>query len=859
MKKTVSIIIALIVTTVPFSVAFADRTQSTWLIDPGNTYTFLANPLNVLISGINKYLNFGTFSGTTGYGFRDNGGVMEFKNSGGSWTGVGTGGSGTNFFTQSGTTISQNTGSIVSVGSITATSTTANNIISGPIQVKAAISNHIPSDFPTTDYNLFDMSTDGQVFLNAGNDSLIGSETFMTLSDDCPTNHLGGCWSVVSDDDTASISVNINQLGMTNISGIANTTLTLGSSNNDQVNPITIIADSSKGMVAGSPVGREFDIKSEENDAGGKGGDLRLFGGTTQTAGQKMGNVLIGTSTTPFFLGIATDTPGTMLSMGSTSANFINFDVYATSTMSKGANLLSGCWAIKGVCGGGGSGTLTAVTGTYPIASSGGTTPNITFIGLSTSTAAVVGNIPYFSGANTFANIATSSETCSAPLSCTTYNVIGTGGGAITLGTVGVANGGTGQTAFGQGWLNSNGSTITSSTSPTVNYITATSTTQTSNFQFLSIASSSPMGTFKFTVGSDFNMASGTGMYTNGSASIRDFPQSQTFYAGGAGPTGLGGAVPLGDIAIGANSFISAIGGANNSMCLGASSCRNVTTGSTLMAIGVSALGRATTDSQSTAIGSSAMSNEAGGADDIGIGFNSLSWNQSSGSGALNGDIAIGSYAGFSLNNTNSNYNVFIGLQSGFALTNSQHDVFLGTLAGYSDGTVNTLITGNNMSCIGYECQVTASNSGVLGGLGVNQQLWGIGTSSPYATFSIQSNSSTGDAFVIATSTGNAIAGVDNDGHRFTSGPAPIISSCGTGTGTVVGDDQSGTITTATAATACTMTFAKAYQKAPTCTVTDNSLVGFADISSVSVSAVTFGISSALTGGNLYYSCGYHR
>lgn len=142
---------------------------------------------------------------------------------------------------------------------------------------------------------------------------------------------------------------------------------------------------------------------------------------------------------------------------------------------------------------------------------------------------------------------------------------------------------------------------------------------------------------------------------------------------------------------------------------------------------------------------------------------------------------------------------------------------------------------------------------------GTAKPLVGVGTTSPYAALSVQSNQSTGDAFVVATSTKNTIGGYDNDGHRFTSGPAPAISSCGTGTGTVVGDDQSGTVTTATAATACTVTFAKAYQAAPTCNVTDDSLVGFADVSSVSTSAITFGISSALTGGHLYYSCQYHR
>lgn len=135
----------------------------------------------------------------------------------------------------------------------------------------------------------------------------------------------------------------------------------------------------------------------------------------------------------------------------------------------------------------------------------------------------------------------------------------------------------------------------------------------------------------------------------------------------------------------------------------------------------------------------------------------------------------------------------------------------------------------------------------------------GIGTTSPYANLSIQSGASTGDAFVIATSTKAMIGGYDNDGHQFTGGPAPVISTCGTGTGTVVGDDQTGVITTATAATACTATFAKAYQAAPICIVTDDSLVGFASVSSVSTSAVTFGISSALTGGKLYYQCIYHK
>lgn len=165
-----------------------------------------------------------------------------------------------------------------------------------------------------------------------------------------------------------------------------------------------------------------------------------------------------------------------------------------------------------------------------------------------------------------------------------------------------------------------------------------------------------------------------------------------------------------------------------------------------------------------------------------------------------------------------------------------------------------TTIAGNATSS-NPAAQLYATGQGLI----VNYGNSGFGTTSPYATVSIQSGASTGDAFAVSTTTNTLIGGYDNDGHRFSGGGAPVISSCGTGTGTVVGDDQSGTITTATAATACTATFAKAYRATPVCTVTDNSLVGFADISSVSTTAVTFGISSALTGGLLFYQCTYHK
>lgn len=49
---------------------------------------------DLLLRGVDRYLNFGQDSGETGYGIRDNGGVLQFKNSAGVWTNFGAGGGG---------------------------------------------------------------------------------------------------------------------------------------------------------------------------------------------------------------------------------------------------------------------------------------------------------------------------------------------------------------------------------------------------------------------------------------------------------------------------------------------------------------------------------------------------------------------------------------------------------------------------------------------------------------------------------------------------------------------------------------------------------------------------------------------
>ena len=65
---------------------------------------------NAILSGNNRYLNFGFVSGSTGYGFRDNAGTLQVKNSAGSWTNIPT--SGTTQWTTTGSDIYYTTGNV---------------------------------------------------------------------------------------------------------------------------------------------------------------------------------------------------------------------------------------------------------------------------------------------------------------------------------------------------------------------------------------------------------------------------------------------------------------------------------------------------------------------------------------------------------------------------------------------------------------------------------------------------------------------------------------------------------------------------------------------------------------------------
>ncbi|MEN9649260.1 MAG: hypothetical protein RL094_227 [Candidatus Parcubacteria bacterium] len=105
---------------------------------------------DALLEGASRYLNFGTSSatGTSGYGFRDNAGTMEFKNLGGSWAAVGSGGGGSgNAAFTIGNGFIYNATSTDSVGIGTSTPLAKLNILSTTEQLRLSYSSAVSSKF----------------------------------------------------------------------------------------------------------------------------------------------------------------------------------------------------------------------------------------------------------------------------------------------------------------------------------------------------------------------------------------------------------------------------------------------------------------------------------------------------------------------------------------------------------------------------------------------------------------------------------------------------------------------------------------------------------------------------------------
>lgn len=66
------------------------RTEGFWEKRQGSSFIqTIKNVAGILLKGSDRYINFGTLTGASGYGFRDNNGVLEYRNASGNWTVMG--------------------------------------------------------------------------------------------------------------------------------------------------------------------------------------------------------------------------------------------------------------------------------------------------------------------------------------------------------------------------------------------------------------------------------------------------------------------------------------------------------------------------------------------------------------------------------------------------------------------------------------------------------------------------------------------------------------------------------------------------------------------------------------------------
>lgn len=243
----------------------------------------------------------------------------------------------------------------------------------------------------------------------------------------------------------------------------------------------------------------------------------------------------------------------------------------------------------------------------------------------------------------------------------------------------------------------------------------------------------------------------------------------------------------------------------NNSMGYGALS--SLSSGFYNNCMGGSSCNLLATASNNTGVGAYSLQSNVAGDSNSALGLQSLMFV----TGAAN--IGMGYQASVSTDTANASggddHTIFIGVQSGRDLVKA------------------TTLT--NAGAIGYGAYVSKSNQFQLGG-----------------------KQGSGREWTVLTSTLSVANHYNNAGKV-----SPVVSACGvTPSGSVVGYDSAGTITVGGGVvTSCTLTFATAWTNIPTCVVSDNSTTVPGDISSLSTTAVTFGFSTSLGGGKIYFIC----
>lgn len=108
----------------------------------------------------------------------------------------------------------------------------------------------------------------------------------------------------------------------------------------------------------------------------------------------------------------------------------------------------------------------------------------------------------------------------------------------------------------------------------------------------------------------------------------------------------------------------------------------------------------------------------------------------------------------------------------------------------------------------------------------------------------------------VSSQTGTITFQAQYDGHLVSSGTAPSMGTCGSSPA-VIGTDLTGHINVGSGVvTSCTLNFANTFiNNAPDCIASTNSTAAFADVTTVSTTSVTFGLSATLGSGVIWYHC----
>jgi len=361
------------------------------------------------------------------------------------------------------------------------------------------------------------------------------------------------------------------------------------------------------------------------------------------------------------------------------SADGTNGQVLSTN----GSGVLS--WATAG------AGTVTSVTGTSPVASSGGTTPAIslsanygdTLNPYNSKTANYVLAAP-----NGSAGVPTFRALVAADVPTLNQNTTGTA--SNVTGTVAIANGGSGQTTANAAF----NALAPSQTSNSGKYLTTNGT----NTSWATVSAGTPAGSNTqvqynnvgaFGASSAFTWSSNTLKVTSDGLEISSRGGNNV----AVGQSALTGAFLTGNLntALG-TATLSANATAENNTAVGYSAGTSLTTGGRNTFIGAYAGVYAETTADNTAIGYHAYENGKASSN-VAIGSLALESAAPSTYGTGSGNVAIGHHAGQVV--TSAANNVLIGYDSGVALTTGNNNTFVG----YQ--TASTFLSGNNNTVIG--------------------------------------------------------------------------------------------------------------------------------------------------------------